>query len=59
MYTSKVVKVVWVEAINTTTYLINQGPSTPLEHKIPEEVWIGKKVKLSYLKVFGCLLCTY
>ena len=48
-----------VEAINTTTYLINQGPSTPLEHKIPKEVWIGKEIKLSYLKVFGCLLCTY
>ena len=44
-----------VEAINTTTYLINQGPSTPLKHRIPEEVWTGKNVKFSYLRVFGCV----
>jgi len=26
-----------------------------LEHKIPEEVWSGKEVKLSHLRVFGCV----
>jgi hypothetical protein len=26
-----------------------------LEHKIPEELWSGKEVKLSHLKVFGCV----
>ncbi|PNX60087.1 hypothetical protein L195_g060011, partial [Trifolium pratense] len=31
------------------------GPSVPLEHKIPEEVWSGKEVKLSHLRVFGCV----
>lgn len=46
----------WIEAVNTTTYLINRGPSVPLEHKIPEEVWSRKKVKLSHLKVFGCVV---
>ena len=45
----------WVEAINTTAYLINRGPSVPLEHKIPEELWSGKDIKLSHLKVFGCI----
>ncbi|MCI97544.1 hypothetical protein A2U01_0118845, partial [Trifolium medium] len=25
----------WAEAVNTTAYLINRGPSVPLEHKIP------------------------
>jgi hypothetical protein len=45
----------WAEAVNTAAYLINRGPSVPLEHKIPEEVWSEKKVKLSHLRVFGCV----
>ena len=35
--------------------MINGGPSTPLEYKLPEEVWSGKEIKLSHLKVFGCV----
>ena len=27
----------WAEAVNTAAYLINRGPSTPLEYKIPEK----------------------
>ena len=26
-----------------------------MEHRIPEEVWCGKDVKLSHLKIFGCV----
>lgn len=48
----------WAEAINTAAYLINRGPSAPLECEIPEEVWRGKEEKLSHLRVFGCVaLC--
>lgn len=36
-------KMSWAEAISTTTYLINRGPLTPLDFKIPEEVWSGKR----------------
>ena len=39
----------------TTTYLINHGPSVPLNFGIPEEVWSGKNVNLSHLRVFGCV----
>ncbi|KAL5838301.1 hypothetical protein ACOSQ3_015470 [Xanthoceras sorbifolium] len=45
----------WAEAVNTAAYLINRSPSVPLDLGIPEEVWSGKEVKLSHLKVFGCL----
>lgn len=45
----------WAEAVNTAAYLINRGPSVPLELRIPDEEWSGKEVKLSHLKVFGCL----
>nr|POF08790.1 retrovirus-related pol polyprotein from transposon tnt 1-94 [Quercus suber] len=34
-------------------YLINRGPSVPMEFRLPEEVWSGKEVKFSHLKVFG------
>ena len=46
-------KTFWAEAINTTTYLINRGPSVPLNYQLPKEVWSGKKVKLSHLRIFG------
>ncbi len=45
----------WAEAVSTTTYLINRGPSKPLDLAIPEEIWTRKEVKLSHLKVFGCV----
>ena len=44
----------WAEAINTTIYLINRGPSTPLGYGIPEEAWTGKEVSYSFLKTFSC-----
>ena len=44
----------WVEAINTIVYLINRGPSTPLDYGILEKAWSGKKVSYSFLKTFGC-----
>ena len=44
----------WVEVVNTTIYLINRGPSTPLGCGILEEAWTGKKVSYSFLKTFGC-----
>ncbi|KAG6737243.1 hypothetical protein POTOM_058756 [Populus tomentosa] len=45
----------WADAVHTAVYLINHGPSVPLEFRLPEEVWRGKEVQLSHLKVFGCV----
>ena len=44
----------WAEAMETTCYLVNRSPSSALEDKTPNEVWIGKKPSLSHLRVFGC-----
>ena len=43
------------DAVSSTAYLINQGPSIPMEFKLPEEVWSDKEVKFSHLKVFSCI----
>ena len=48
-------KTFWADAVNTATYLINRGPLVSMEFGFPEEVWRGKEVKFSNLKVFGCV----
>jgi len=35
-------------------YLINSGPSVPLDYQLPKEVWSENDVNLSHLKVFCC-----
>jgi len=44
----------WAEAVKTTCYLINRSPTTTLDCGIPEEVWTGKNLNYSHLKIFGC-----
>ncbi|KAG9455261.1 hypothetical protein H6P81_008165 [Aristolochia fimbriata] len=45
----------WGATVDTTVYLINRSPSSPLDGRIPEEVWAGKNVDYSFLKIFGCI----
>ena len=52
-------KMFWADAVNTAVYLINHGPSVPLKHRLPEEVWSGREVSLNHLKVFGCVSYVY
>jgi hypothetical protein len=44
----------WADAIDIVVYLINRGPSSSLDGRIPEEAWTSKKVNYSFLKTFGC-----
>ena len=48
-------KTFWANAVNTAVYLINRGPSIPIEFRLLKEVWNDKEVKFSHLKVFGCV----
>ncbi|KAL2251622.1 UNVERIFIED_CONTAM: Retrovirus-related Pol polyprotein from transposon TNT 1-94 [Sesamum indicum] len=32
-------KMFWADTVNTAAFLINRGPSVPLNNRIPEEVW--------------------
>jgi hypothetical protein len=40
--------------VHIACYLVNRSPSSALDDKNPQEVWIGKKPSLTHLKVFGC-----
>jgi len=44
----------WAKAVDIACYLVNRSPSSALDDKTPQEVWIGKKPSLSHLRVFGC-----
>ena len=48
-------KTFWADIVSTAAYLISRGLSVPMEFKLLEEVWSGKEVKFSHLKVFGCV----
>ena len=47
-------KVFWAETINTASFIINRSPSSAIDFKIPEEVWSGRPIDYSSLKLFGC-----
>ena len=43
----------WGYALETATFTLNRAPSKSVE-TTPYELWVGKKPKLSFLKVWGC-----
>jgi hypothetical protein len=44
----------WEDVVDIVVYLINRGPSSSLDGRIPEEAWTCKKVNYSFLKIFSC-----
>lgn len=46
----------WSEAVKTACYLINRGPHTGIDCKVPYEVWSGRSAEYSVLRVFGCMV---
>lgn len=45
----------WGEAVLTATYLMNRSPTVVIRDKVPAELWYGRKINLSHLRIFGCL----
>lgn len=43
----------WAEAINTTTYLKNRGPTKSFDLKTPFKALLGFKLVVSHLRFFG------
>jgi hypothetical protein len=52
-------KKLWVEALNTSVYLLNILPTRALQKRPSFEAWFGYKPDLQHLKIFGCICFTY
>lgn len=49
----------WVEAVATVVYIMNRTPIATVHGVTPEEKFIGRKLDLVHLKVFGCIACVH
>jgi hypothetical protein len=54
IYDQDISMCLWVEAAKTTVYVQNRLSHSALGFKTPEEVFSGKKLEVSHLKIFGC-----
>ena len=45
----------WAEACNTAVYLQNRSPHKSLGNLTLEEVFFGKRLQLTDLRIFGCV----
>jgi len=43
----------WGEAVNMAAYVVNRSVNRSLGGKVPEEIWRGKRINVSDLKIFG------
>ena len=50
-------KTFWADVVSTAAYLINRGPSVPMEFKLLEEVWSGKV--FTFKSFWLCFLYSY
>ncbi|KAJ0906671.1 putative RNA-directed DNA polymerase [Helianthus annuus] len=53
--TMKVPDALWGEAVRHSVYLLNRIKTKSVKETTPYEAWRGKKSKVHYLKVFGCV----
>ena len=45
----------WVDAINSTIYILNRSPTKVVRNKTPFEAWNKRKPVVNHLKVFWCI----
>jgi hypothetical protein len=46
----------WGYALETAMFTLNRVPTKSIE-RTPYEIWTGKHLRLSFLKVWGCEAC--
>ena len=44
----------WVDAMNTTCYVMNRALIRPILNKTPYELYFGREPNISHFHVFGC-----
>ena len=55
LFEKKIPKLLWVEAVSTSIYLLNRLPTKFVQSKTLIEAWSGVKPSVKHLKVFGSL----
>ena len=45
----------WAEALHTIVYIMNRTPTAAIHDITPKKRFIGTKLEVSHLKVFGCI----
>lgn len=55
LFEKKLPKFLWVEAVNTSVYLLNRLPTKSVQSKTPTDAWSGEKPFVKHLKIFGSL----
>ena len=53
MYLTDLPLLFWGYALETAAFTLNRAPSKSVE-TTPYELWFGKKLKLTFLNVWGC-----
>lgn len=53
LFEANLPKKFWAEAVHMASYLMNRSVNSSSADKTPEELWSGKKVDLSNLRLFG------
>ena len=48
----------WAETLSIGCYIVNRSPSSGINLRTPIELWIGKPVDYSNMRVVGCLAYT-
>jgi len=51
---SSLPKYFWVEAVNTSCYVMNRVLIRPILKRTPYEIFNGRKPNINHLRVFGC-----
>lgn len=46
----------WAEAMNYSVFTINQTGTSSIKGKSPADLWFGRRIKLTKMKPFGCIL---
>lgn len=60
LVTAELPSQLWGEAVHAACYLKNLTPmNTDRGPKSPDELWTGKRPRLSHLRVFGCIAFAY
>ena len=55
LFTAKLSKQFWAEALIAAVYLYNRTPHSALNYKTPYEVRYNKKPKIAYIKIWGSI----